>query len=107
MAMSKAPSFDDFWRAYPLHKAKVQAERAWNRLTARDKQKALASLPVYRKYCLQKGIAYKYAQGWLNDRRWEDEYEDNIPSYVAVPDTIEQDSRQPNSVPNGNGMEKW
>lgn len=106
MMASKTPSFDDFWRAYPLHKAKVQAERAWNRLTARDKQKALASLPVYRNYCLQKGIAYKYAQGWLNDHRWEDEYEDNIPVSIATSSKDEPDDRQP-CVPGNDGMEKW
>lgn len=107
MATSKTPSFDDFWRAYPLHKAKVQAERAWNRLAARDKQKALACLPVYRKYCLQKGIAYKYAQGWLNDHRWEDEYEDDIPADIAVPAPVKTDNEHSYSALNDSGMEKW
>lgn len=73
---SKAPTFDDFWKAYPLHKGKIEAERAWNRLSAGDKHKALAGVPAYRLYCEQTGVAIKYPQGWLNGRRWEDEYEE-------------------------------
>lgn len=107
MATSKTPSFDEFWRAYPLHKAKVQAERAWNRLTARDKNKALAGLPAYCRYCLQKGIAYKYAQGWLNDHRWEDEYEDNPPTNIVLSTPAETVNEQPYSSADDDGMEKW
>ena len=73
---SKSPTFDDFWRAYPLHKGKRDAERAWNRLSAGDKQKALAGIASYRDYIQQTGMAVKYPQGWLNGHRWEDEYDD-------------------------------
>lgn len=73
MGRSKAPEFKDFWNAYPLHRGKVDAEKAWNRLSAGDRQKALAGLPRYRDYIRRSGTAVKYAQGWLNGRRWEDE----------------------------------
>lgn len=74
---NKTPSFSEFWNIYPLHRAKAAAERAWNRLSSSDKKNAVKALPAYTEYCKQKGIAYKYAQGWLNDRRWEDE-QDNV-----------------------------
>lgn len=74
------PTFDEFWQAYPLHKARMDAERAWNRLTARDKREAIAALPAYTADCQKRGVAFKYAQGWLNGRRWTDVYDE-----VAVP----------------------
>ena len=84
MGRTKAPNFDEFWKAYPLHKGKIDAERAWNRMSAGDKQKALAGVPAYRLYCEQTGVAVKYPQGWLNGRRWEDEYEETPVSGFKV-----------------------
>lgn len=83
--MNNTPTFDEFWRAYPLHKGKKPAERAWNRLTAGDKRRAIAALSAYRTECQQKGISYKYAQGWLNDRRWEDEPDNSTPTPPSPP----------------------
>ena len=77
--MNKAPEFKDFWKAYPLHKARKQAEQAWSRLSARDKRAAIAALPAYTCDCLQRGAAFKYAHGWINGRRWEDELESKAP----------------------------
>ena len=72
--MNKTPTFDDFWRAYPLHVSKKRAEGAWNRLTARDKRLAIAAIPAYVAYIQTMPTpSYKTPQGWLNDRRWEDE----------------------------------
>lgn len=97
--MSKAPTFDDFWLAYPLHKGKKPAERAWNRLTAGERRKALAALAAYRDECQQRGIAYKYAQGWLNDRRWEDET-DSAPSPTPpAPSSLLAPSPKPSTAP--------
>lgn len=79
-AIKGTPSFESFWRAYPLHRGKLEAERAWKRLTAEQKQLAIAALPAYTADCQQHGIAYKYAQGWLNGHRWED----NLSEEVAV-----------------------
>ena len=83
MGRTKTPEFSDFWKAFPLHKGKVEAQRAWNRLSAGDKQKALAAIPRYRVYCEQTGTNIKYPQGWLNGHRWEDEYEDDRPESTA------------------------
>ena len=73
---TKTPTFEEFWNLYPLHKGKRDAERAWNRLSARDKQKALDGIPPYCVYLEQTGVSVKYPQGWLNGHRWEDEYEE-------------------------------
>ena len=72
--MNKTPTFNDFWRAYPLHVSKKRAESAWNRLTARDKRLAIAAIPSYVAYIQTMPTpSYRNPQGWLNDRRWEDE----------------------------------
>jgi hypothetical protein len=75
MTMSnKAPTFADFWQAYPLHVSKKRAEGAWNRLTAKEKRLAIAAIPAYVAYIqTMPAPSYKTPQGWLNDRRWEDE----------------------------------
>lgn len=74
--MNKAPTFKEFWKAYPLHKDRLRAEKAWLRMTAADKAAAIAALPAYTADCRQRGVAFQYAQGWLNGRRWEDEMEE-------------------------------
>ena len=75
---TEAPAFDEFWALYPVHKDRKRAEQAWQRLTAGDRRAALAALPGYTRDCQQQGIQFKYAQGWLNGRRWEDELEQEI-----------------------------
>lgn len=67
------PDFEDFWAQYPVHKDRKRAEQAWQRLTAGDRRAAIAALPGYIADCQQNDIQYKYAQGWINGRRWEDE----------------------------------
>ena len=76
--MNKTPTFDDFWRIYPLKKGKEDAKKAWNRLTAAEKRKAIAAVPLYIDDCRRSDIdRYKYPQGWLNGKRWQD-YEDKL-----------------------------
>lgn len=70
--------FLTFWKAYPLHRSRLEAERAWKRLTAEQKKLAIAALPAYTADCQQHGIAYKYAQGWLNGHRWEDHLDEDV-----------------------------
>ena len=120
--MNKTPTFDDFWRAYPLKKGKEDAEKkAWNRLTAAEKRKAVAAVPLYIQDCQRNGIdRYKYPQGWLNGKRWrdyEDELTDNgidtIPSPTPLPadgGTTSLSSKGGagvGSVTIPDGMDKW
>ena len=73
--MSKQTDFQTFWNTYALKRDRIAAERAWNRLSEKDKQAALAGIATYSDYCERHGICLMYAQGYLNHRRWEDEPE--------------------------------
>lgn len=65
-------SFKVFWDAYPDHHARAVAERIWKRMSQKDRRAALAAVAPYREECEARGVAFKYAYGWLTDRRWED-----------------------------------
>lgn len=67
------PGFQAFWDAYALKRDRMAAERAWNKLSAKDRRAAMSGVASYRADCLQRGVAMMYAQGYLNHRRWEDD----------------------------------
>ena len=95
MGRSKAPEFAEFWDAYGLKRDRIAAERAWGRLTAEDRRRAVAGIAAYREDCLRRGISMMYGQGYLSHRRWEDEPEP-VPSGCPKEDAGTPD-----------GMEKW
>lgn len=72
--MNKTPIFQRFWEAYGLKRDRFAAERAWNRLSATDKRKAISAIPDYNADCARRGINRMYAQGYLSHRRWEDDF---------------------------------
>lgn len=94
----KKVTFEEFWKRYPLHEAKKSAERAWNRLSANNQLAAYNGIDRYKEHCRQTGMAFKYAQGWLNDHRWTDEYTKEEPDY-----NLEETPSEP--LPTG--MEIW
>jgi hypothetical protein len=70
--------FGDFWAAYPIHRDKAAAKVAWDkavRLTPAEV--IIAGALAYRDDPNRDPGKTKYAQGWLNGKRWED---DPIPS---------------------------
>lgn len=73
--MNKAPEFSEFHdaygKAYGEKIDRLAAERAWHRLSARDKRAAIAGIQTYADDCRQRGIAMKYPSGYLNLHRWE------------------------------------
>ena len=73
--MNKAPEFSEFHdaygRSYGRKLDRIAAERAWRRLSARDKRAAIAGIQTYADDCRQRGIAMKYPSGYLNLHRWE------------------------------------
>lgn len=85
------PTFKDFWDAYALKRDRIAAERAWNRLSQRDRRAALAGIAPYTAACAAQGISRMYAQGYLNHRRWEDDPTPPVatppPSHAATPTT--------------------
>jgi uncharacterized protein YdaU (DUF1376 family) len=71
-------SFDAFWSAYPRHVAKVQAQKAWNKISPDDGllHKILTSIEKYKttdQWKKDNGKFIPHAATWLNQRRWEDE----------------------------------
>lgn len=76
--MNNAPTFQRFWDAYGLKRDRFAAERAWNRLSATDKRKAIFAIPDYNADCARRGINRMYAQGYLNHHRWEDDFADDM-----------------------------
>ena len=65
--------FQKFYKAYPIHRGRLDAEKAWRRLSAKDRRAARDGIARYCAICQQQGVSYKYPQGYLNGRRWEDE----------------------------------
>ena len=98
MARPKAPTFEEFWKAYPVHKGIVDARAAWNRLSATDKSKALAGIAAYRDECLRTGVAFCYGQKYLIKQRWTDEPQAK-PETAGLQDVNTADALE--------GMEEW
>lgn len=97
--MNKAPTFQQFWDAYGLKRDRFAAERAWNKLSATDKRKAIAAIPDYNADCQQRGINRMYAQGYLNHHRWEDDF---------TADTCKAEATEiPTQVADSTSMETW
>lgn len=80
IAGKRAAAFERFWEAFAYKKDRAQAIDAWaqiptltDRLVAKICEAARHYAQVERPAILARGGTPKYAQGWLNDRRWEDE----------------------------------
>lgn len=63
-------TFSDFWDAYNLKRDRQRAERAWNRLSAKDRRDACNGIEAYQSACRITGKYISYAQGYLNNRLW-------------------------------------
>jgi hypothetical protein len=78
----------------------MAAERAWNKLSAKDRRAAMSGIASYRADCLQRGVAMMYAQGYLNHRRWEDD----LSGQSSVPPAMETPQSSPTLHPE---MDTW
>lgn len=67
--------FETFWHAYPTDPgmSKFDASKAWAKLTPEDRNKAIASMPAFRKWTSQQGTTYRmlHAATFLNSRRFD------------------------------------
>ena len=100
--MNKAPEFKEFWKVYPIKRGKEDAERAWKRMTADEKRKAIAAIPAYiADYERQVILSFKDPQGWLNGKRWKD-YEDA----ATQPATFERPRPSGSTLRQGTGGTK-
>ena len=99
MGRRKTPEFKEFWDAYGLKRDRIAAERAWNRLSAKDRTAAVGGIAAYREDCLRRGIAMMYGQGYLSHRRWEDEPDTTGTPHDGLPPSCPTDPLD--------GMETW
>lgn len=83
--MVKTLDFKTFWDHYGLKRERIAAENAWDRLSAKDKRAAFNGIKRYREDCQRQGVAMKYAQGYLNHRRWEDEMDEPQQPHALKP----------------------
>lgn len=85
--------FDQFWDAFDFKQSRKQAEKAWadipdmtEELAAKICEAARREATLRPQYTAR-GRSPKYPQGWLNDRRWEDDYDQReaMESQQAMP----------------------
>lgn len=65
-----------FWNEYPRKTGKQNAEKAWSKLSATDRQSALAQIDMHIHHWDVSGTSPQFIPHpatWLNGRRWEDE----------------------------------
>ena len=78
-------SFNQFWEAYGLKKGRGGAEKAWAAIPTLTDSLVDQICEAARKEATQRpaleaqGRTPKWAQGWLSERRWEDDYEATQP----------------------------
>lgn len=86
----KVTEFDEFYKLYPLKKSKAPAERSWNKLSEKDRQAAIQSLPAYIADCALNKRSFKHPSTFLNQRTWEDEF--GVKPRIAFYDILDTDS---------------
>ncbi|RAV34890.1 helix-turn-helix domain-containing protein [Corynebacterium heidelbergense] len=76
--------FDEFWRVYPRRTGKKKAREAWDKaVTDTDPSVIIDGARRYAQHIEAEQTEQrfiKWPQGWLNDKRWED---DLVPSKPA------------------------
>jgi hypothetical protein len=78
-------SFERFWNAFGYKKGRGGAEKAWAAIPTLTDSLVEQICEAARKEAAQRpaleaqGRTPKWAQGWLNERRWEDDYEATQP----------------------------
>ena len=75
-----SPEFEEFWKAYPLKKGKQKAFKAWTEALkwGNDPNLIIEKAWEYTLEIKHKKTEKSYikrAQGWLNDGRWDDDYD--------------------------------
>jgi hypothetical protein len=78
--------FERFWAVYPLRKGKPKAIERFMVLTPEQAERAILAAQAYASECVAKGIEDRYRkwpQGWLSERRFEDEIPDPNESLVS------------------------
>lgn len=64
--------FSVFWSLYPNKVAKVKCEGKWNRLTDKERQLIIDTLPGFLDYKPFKGYNHPNPEAYFNQKRWLD-----------------------------------
>lgn len=99
--------FNTFWNAYALKRDKMAAERAWKRLSQKDRHAAIDGIAAYRNACQRDGIRMCYPQGYLNGHRWEDDFTPMEPTPSRPPRQEQLTDTILNTPTNTNDMGVW
>lgn len=72
---SYAQGFETFWAAFPTDAgmSKLEASKAWDKLTPEDQDAATASIPAFKAWVAQQGQTYRvvHAVRFLSQRRFD------------------------------------
>lgn len=94
--------FDSFYELYPRKRSRQVAEKAWKKLSVKDRKEAIEKLPVYIADCAECKREVKYPATYLNQRTWEDDFTNNGKL------SKEEPTEEPAVVyPEGMTIEKW
>ena len=74
--------FLSFWKLYH-NGGKQQAYKAWNKLTQKEKQKAIDNVNDYLKYCKYKGRTIKDTSSYLNQKGFNEDWLATPECYVV------------------------
>lgn len=91
--------FNRFWEAFGDKRGKDPAWRAWKKIKGLDLVLAEAIIAGAKRYALQRPAIIerkgtpKMAEGWLSDRRWEDESVITVAGGVTDPELEQVFSR--------------
>lgn len=66
----------EFWNAYNKKVGQIPALRAWKKLTADDKRKAIEGIKPYQESMHFDKHYIKHPATYLNQRTWEDDFTD-------------------------------
>ena len=70
--------FKLFWQTYDYKRGKEKAWAAWKRLSQRDREAAMAGIEAYKADCELFQRPMLYPQGYINQRRWEDDFNSGL-----------------------------
>lgn len=83
LELTEGITFEAFWKEYPNKVGrKERCRELWRMLTDAEKYKAFHSIKSYKKWIsTQNNMAFVYPETFLNQRRWENEFDEAVAKY--------------------------
>lgn len=67
--------WEKFWSVCTNKQGKIPARASWDKLTQEEQETAIRAWPAYASHCAKTKFSMKHPQGWLNDKRFNDQFE--------------------------------